>query len=329
MSILEQLKQKARADKKRILLPEATDLRVIQAASTAVKEGIAEVILIGSRDEILKNAGSVDLSGATIIDPRTSEKRQQYSEAFYELRKSKGMTPEKAAALMEDPVYFGMMMVKENDADGLVSGAIHSTADTLRPALQIVKTAPGSKLVSTFFIMSIPDCEYGDKGTLLFADCALNESPNAEQLSEIAIATATSMKQMLGITPSVAMLSYSTMGSAHSEHTEKVVQATALAKQKAPDILIDGEMQLDAALVQRVASLKAPQSKVAGAANVLIFPDLNAGNIGYKLVERLAKGEAYGPVTQGLARPINDLSRGCKAEDIVAVIAITAVQAQA
>lgn len=329
MSVLEQLKQKARADKKRILLPEATDLRVIQAASMAIKEGIAEVIVIGSRDEILKNAGSVGLSGATIIDPRTSEKRQQYSEAFYELRKSKGMTPERAATLMEDPVYFGMMMVKENDADGLVSGAIHSTADTLRPALQIVKTAPGAKLVSTFFIMSIPDCEYGDNGTLLFADCALNESPNAEQLSEIAIATATSMKQMLGITPSVAMLSYSTMGSAHSEHTEKVVQAAALAQQKAPDILIDGEMQLDAALVQRVASLKAPQSKVAGAANVLIFPDLNAGNIGYKLVERLAKAQAYGPVTQGLARPINDLSRGCKAEDIVAVIAITAVQAQA
>ncbi|CUH97284.1 Phosphate acetyltransferase [Propionispora sp. 2/2-37] len=328
MSFMEQMMQRAKVNKQKIVLPEAGDLRVLKAASEVAAKDIADVILVGSKSEILRAAGNIDLSGVTIIDSETAEKHEEYSMAFYELRKSKGMTLEKARQLIKDPVYYGMMMMKQNDADGLVSGAIHSTADTLRPALQIIKTAPASKLVSTFFVMVIPDCEYGQDGILLFSDCALNENPDAEQLSEIAIASAQTMQQLLGITPVVAMLSYSTFGSARSALTEKVVQATSLAKQKAPGLRLDGELQVDAALVERVARLKAPQSSVAGAANVLIFPDLNAGNIGYKLTERLAKAQAYGPVTQGLAKPINDLSRGCKAEDIVGVVAITAVQAQ-
>ena len=328
MNLIEQMKQKAKSNKKRIVLPEATDLRVLQAASTALREGLAELILIGNKAEILRVAGDLDLSGATIIDSETAAKHAEYSETFYELRKAKGMTLEKAEKLIKDPVYFGMMMLKKGDADGLISGAVHSTADTLRPALQIVKTAPNAKMVSTFFAMDIPNCEYGQNGILLFSDCALNENPNAEDLSEIAIASAASMQSLLGIKPIVAMLSYSTFGSAKSELVDKVHEATRLAKEKAPQLLLDGEMQLDAALVKRVADLKAPNSNVAGKANVLIFPDINAGNIGYKLTERLAKAQAYGPITQGLAKPINDLSRGCKAEDIVGVIAITAVQAQ-
>lgn len=329
MSFLDEMKQKARASKKKIVLPEGTDLRVLTAASVAAKEGLAEVILVGNKEDILKAAGDIDLSQVTIVDVTTAAKKEEYIESFYELRKSKGLTKEQAREFMKDPVYFGNMMIKMNDADGLVSGAIHSTADTLRPALQIIKTAPGTSLVSSFFIMVIPDCEYGQNGVFLFSDCGLNENPNADQLSEIAISSAHTMKNLLGITPIVAMLSYSTFGSANSELTRKVVQATALAKQKAPDLLIDGEMQVDAALVATTAKLKAPNSTVAGQANVLIFPDLNAGNIGYKLTERLAKAQAYGPVTQGLAKPINDLSRGCKAEDIIGVIAMTAVQAQA
>ena len=328
MNLIEQMKEKAKANKKRIVLPEASDLRVIQAASAALHEGLADLILIGNKAEILRLAGDLDLSGATIIDPETADKRTEYSATFYELRKAKGMTLEKAEKLMKDPVYFGMMMLKLGDADGLVSGAVHSTADTLRPALQIVKTAPDAKMVSSFFAMDVPNCEYGENGILLFSDCALNENPNADQLSEIAIASAATMKNLLGFEPIVAMLSYSTFGSAKSDLTEKVIEATRLAKEKAPNLRLDGEMQLDAALVKRVADLKAPNSSVAGKANVLIFPDINAGNIGYKLTERLAKAQAYGPITQGLAKPINDLSRGCKAEDIVGVIAITAVQAQ-
>lgn len=329
MSFLDEMKQKARSNKKKIVLPEGTDLRVLTAASVAAKEELAEVILVGNKADILKAAGEIDLSQVTIIDVLTDEKKEEYIESFYELRKTKGITKEQARELMKDPVYFGNMMIKSNDADGLVSGAIHSTADTLRPALQIIKTAPGTSLVSSFFIMVIPNCEYGQDGVFLFSDCGLNENPNAEQLSEIAISSAHTMKNLLGITPIVAMLSYSTYGSANSELTQKVVQATALAKQKAPDLQIDGELQVDAALVASTAKRKAPNSTVAGHANVLIFPDLNAGNIGYKLTERLAKAQAYGPVTQGLAKPINDLSRGCKAEDIIGVIAMTAVQAQA
>lgn len=328
MSFIEQMKQKAKLNQKTIVLPESTDLRVLTAASEAAREGLARVVLTGRKTEILQAAGDIDLSQVTIIDVAESDKLEDYSQAFYELRKSKGMTIEKARELLLDPVYFGMMMVKLSDADGLISGAVHSTADTLRPALQIIKTAPGTSLVSSFFVMAIPDCAYGADGVLLFSDCGLNENPNAEQLSDIAISSAHTMKNLLGITPVVALLSYSTYGSAKSEMTEKVVKATALAKQKAPELEIDGELQVDAALVERTARLKAPGSSVAGRANVLIFPDLNTGNIGYKLVERLGKAQAYGPITQGLAKPINDLSRGCKAEDIVGVIAITAIQAQ-
>lgn len=329
MGFIDEMKEKAKRSKKKIVLPEGTDLRVLTAASIAAQEGLAEIILTGSKEEILKAANGLDLSQVTIIDVEKSEKQEEYAQSFYELRRSKGITIEQAREIVKDPVYFGNMMIKHNDADGLVSGAIHSTADTLRPALQIIKTAPGTNLVSSFFIMVIPDCEYGQDGVFLFSDCGLNENPTAEQLADIAVSSANSMKALLGITPIVAMLSYSTYGSAKSELTQKVVEATALAKQKAPDLLLDGEMQVDAALVAATAKLKAPGSKVAGKANVLIFPDLNAGNIGYKLTERLAKAQAYGPVTQGLAKPINDLSRGCKAEDIIGVIAMTAVQAQA
>ncbi len=229
---------------------------------------------------------------------------------------------------MKDETYFGMMMVKQNEADGLVSGAIHSTSDTLRPALQILKTAPGTKLVSAFFVMVVPDCEYGENGTFIFGDSGLNENPNAEQLAEIAISSSKSFEQLVGEQAKVAMLSYSTYGSAHSASTEKVIEATKLVKEKAPNLLVDGEMQLDAAIIPEIAASKAPGSPVQGKANTLIFPDLDAGNIGYKLVQRLAKAEAYGPLCQGIAKPVNDLSRGCSAEDIVGVVAITAVQAQ-
>ena len=247
---------------------------------------------------------------------------------IYELRKEKGMTIEKAKELLLDSVYFGMMMVKMEEADGLVSGAIHSSSDTLRPALQILKTAPGTKLVSAFFLMVVPNCGYGENGTFIFGDSGLNENPDSDKLSEIAISSAKSFEQLTEKTAKVAMLSYSTMGSAHSELTEKVVEATKLVKQKAPDLLVDGELQLDSAIIPEVAKSKAPESEIAGKANVLIFPDLNAGNIGYKLVQRLAKAEAYGPLCQGIAKPVNDLSRGCSAKDILGVIAITCVQAQ-
>jgi phosphate acetyltransferase len=273
-------------------------------------------------------AKGLDLSGIKIEDPLKSDKTEEYSRIFYELRKSKGISLEQASEIMKNPLYFGVMMVKNGDADGMVAGAANSTADTLRPALQILKTAPGTKLVSAFFVMVVPDCEYGKDGTFIYADCGLVENPDAEQLSEIAIASAKSFKTLVQEEPKVAMLSYSSYGSAKSELTEKVITATKLAKEKAPDVAIDGELQGDAALVPAIAKTKAPESNVAGKANVLIFPDLNCGNIAYKLTERLAKAEAYGPITQGIAKPVNDLSRGCSAEDIVGVVAITAIQAQ-
>lgn len=326
MSFFETIKQRAKANKKRIVLPEGTDSRVAKAAKMILDEGIAEIILVGNKEEILKSAGDADISKAIFADPLKSEKFDFYADTLYEMRKSKGLSLDQARDLLRDPVYFGTMMVKQGEADGLVSGAIHSTADTLRPALQIIKTAPNCKLVSSFFIMIVPDCQYGENGLFLYSDCGLNENPDADQLSEIAISSANTMKNLLGITPKVAMLSYSTYGSAQSELTKKVVQAAILANQKAPDILIDGEMQVDAAMISSVAKSKAPGSNVAGTANILIFPDLNSGNIAYKITERLAKAEAYGPITQGLAKPVNDLSRGCKAEDIVGVVAITAIQ---
>lgn len=330
MSFIEEMKNKARKDLKTIVLPEATDQRVLEAASIILKEKFANVILVGDENQIfnIANENGLDVSKATIINPNKSSKYEGYVEAFYELRKLKGVDINKAKEMIKDPVYFGMMMVKMGDCDGLVSGAIHSTSDTLRPALQILKTAPNTKLVSAFFLMVVPNCEYGENGTFVFSDCGLNPNPNSEELSEIAISSAKSFEQLVGKTSRVGMLSFSTYGSAKSESTEKVVEATKLVKEKMPDLLIDGELQLDAAIIPEVAKSKAPGSKVAGSANTLIFPNLDAGNIGYKLTQRLAKAEAYGPLCQGIAKPVNDLSRGCSANDIVGVVAITAVQAQ-
>lgn len=330
MSFINDIKQRAKQDIKTIILPESNDLRVIKATEQVLKEGYSDIILIGNKEEIkkLSQENNIDISKAKIVDPLKSDKFSEYAERFYELRKAKGMTLDKAKEIMKDNVYFGMMMVKQGDGDGLVSGACHSTADTLRPALQILKTAPGTKLVSAFFLMVVPNCEYGEKGAFVFGDCGLNEYPDPEALSEIAISSSKSFKQLVGKEPKVAMLSYSSYGSAHSPLTDKVVEATKLLKEKMPDLIADGELQLDAAIIPEIAASKAPGSQLKGEANTLIFPDLDAGNIGYKLVQRFAKAEAYGPLCQGIARPVNDLSRGCSAEDIAGVVAITAVQAQ-
>ncbi len=302
MSFIDTIKERAKQDLKTIVLPESEDIRTYKAAEQVLKEGFAKVIIIGSEEEVAK---------------------------FAELRAKKGMTVEKAREIMLNQyTYYGVMMVKMGDADGLVSGACHSTADTLRPSLQILKTAPGTKLVSSFFLMNVPNCEFGNNGTFVFSDCGLNQNPNAEELAAIAKSSADSYRALTGDEPKVAMLSYSTMGSAKHDDVTKVEEATRIAKEENPDLALDGTLQLDAAIVPSVGEFKAPGSKVAGHANTLIFPNLDAGNIGYKLVQRLAKAEAYGPMTQGIAAPVNDLSRGCSAEDIVGVIAITAVQAQ-
>ena len=330
MSFIDQIKQRAKQEIKTIVLPEATDVRILEAAEIVKNEGYAKVILVGNEEEVRQIAQEkgIDIGDTKIIDPAKSEKLDEYANLLYELRKAKGMTEEQAHQLVLDPVYYGMMMVKQSEADGLVSGAAHSTADTLRPALQILKTAPGTKLVSAFFVMVVPDCEYGANGTFVFADSGLNEEPNPEALSEIAISSSKSFEQLVGEQAKVAMLSYSTYGSAHSASTEKVIEATRLVKEKAPELLVDGELQLDAAIIPEVAASKAKESPLKGNANVLVFPDLGAGNIGYKLVQRLAKAEAYGPLCQGIAKPVNDLSRGCSAKDVAGVVAITAVQAQ-
>ena len=331
MAFIDEIKNRARQDIKTIVLPESNDDRTLNATEEVLKQGFAKIILIGNRDSILTRAQELNLNklkDAEIVDPNTSERYNEFVNKFYELRKNKGMTEEKAKEFMHDYTYFGMMMVKEGYADGLVSGAIHSTSDTLRPALQILKTAPGTKLVSAFFMMIVPNCEYGENGVFLFSDSGLNENPDSEALSEIAISSSKSFKLLTGKESKIAMLSYSTHGSAKSELTEKVINATNLVKEKAPELLVDGELQLDAAIIPEVAEYKAKGSPLKGQANVLIFPDLNAGNIGYKLVQRLAKAEAYGPLCQGIARPVNDLSRGCSSKDIEGVIAITAVQAQ-
>ncbi|NLD50888.1 MAG: phosphate acetyltransferase [Clostridiaceae bacterium] len=328
MGFLEQIIERAKKDIKTIVLPESTDIRVVKAASMIAGQGIAKVVLVGKENEIKKLAGNLDLSGVKIEDPDNFESIDDYANTLYELRKNKGMTIDKAREAIKDPLYFGVMMVKKGQADGMVAGAINSTANTLRPALQILKTAPGTKLVSAFFVMVVPDCEYGHNGTFIYSDAGLVENPNADELSEIAIASAKTFKTLVEAEPQVAMLSYSTYGSAKSELTQKVIEATKLAKEKAPELALDGELQADAALVPMIGKSKAPGSNVAGKANVLVFPDLNCGNIAYKLTERLAKAEAYGPVTQGIAKPVNDLSRGCSAEDIVGVAAITCVQAQ-
>ena len=330
MSFIEEIKQRAKTQIKTIVLPEATDIRILKAAETVKQEGYAKTILIGDEEQVRKIAkqNTIDIEGIKIIDPLKSERTQEYAQKLFELRKAKGLTEEQAQKLVLDPVYFGMMMVKNEDADGLVSGACHSTSDTLRPALQILKTAPNTKLVSAFFVIVVPNCEYGSNGTFIFADSGLNEEPNSDALSEIAISSSKSFEQLVGEKAKVAMLSYSTYGSAHSASTEKVIEATKLVREKAPEILVDGELQLDAAIIPEVAKFKAKGSPLKGEANVLVFPDLGAGNIGYKLAQRLAKAEAYGPLCQGIAKPVNDLSRGCSASDVAGVIAITAVQAQ-
>lgn len=329
MSFIDTIKEKAKKLNKTIVLPEGHDIRVIEAARKITDEGFAKVVLIGERSKLEEIAGNINLSDIDIINPVEYAKFDEYVNEFYELRKAKGMTLEKANEVLKDNIYFGTMMVKMGDADGLVAGSICSTADTLRPSLQILKTAPGVKLVSSFFIMNVPNCELGENGMFLFSDCGLNVNPNEDELSEIAISSAKSWNALTGSDARIAMLSYSTMGSAPlTEMTSKVINATKLVKEKAPELKVDGEMQLDASIVPTVGMQKAPNSDVAGKANVLIFPDLNAGNIGYKLVQRLAKAEAYGPITQGIAKPVNDLSRGCSADDIVGVVAITAVQAE-
>ena len=329
MTFIEELKNKAKQNIKTIILTESEDKRVLKAAQKVKEEGFAKIILIGNEQDANKLAkeNNIDISGIPVINPETSEKYDEYVNDFYELRKAKGMTMDKAKEMLKDNMYFGTMMVKKGDADGLVSGACHSTANTLRPALQILKTAPGTKLVSAFFLMVVPNCQYGENGIFVFGDSGLVENPTPEELSEIAISSSKSFKQLTGKEPKVAMLSYSTYGSAHSELTEKVIEGTKLLKEKMPDLICDGELQLDAAIIPEIAASKAPGSPVQGQANTLIFPNLDAGNIGYKLVQRLAKAEAYGPLCQGIAKPVNDLSRGCNSDDIVGVVAITAVQA--
>lgn len=327
MSFIETIKEKAKQNKKRIVLPETMDERVLKAAEIAIKEELADVILIGDREEITSK--SEILKQATIINPKTSELTVSYIEKLVELRKEKGMTKDQATCLLlEDYMYYACMLVLDKKADGVVSGACHSTANTLRPALQIIKTEPNTKLVSSFFLMIVPDCIYGENGTFVFSDCGLEQNPTAEKLAAIAGSSAKSFEMMTEKTPYVAMLSHSTKGSAKHGDVDKVVEATSIAKEIYPQYHIDGELQLDAAIIPEVALSKAKDSQVAGHANVLVFPDLDSGNIGYKLVQRLAKAEAYGPLTQGMNAPINDLSRGCSTEDIVGVIAITAVQAQ-
>ena len=326
MSYIDMIKERARLDKKTIVLPESNDKRTLLAAARIVEEGIADIIMIGDEEKIMDGAGwlEVDLSKVTVVNPKTTPKLDDYVNLLYETRKAKGMTPEKAREiLLNDYLTFGIVMVKANHADGMVAGACHSTADTLRPALQILKTAPGVKLVSAFFVMDTVFKDQGENGTFLFADCGLNQ-----ELAAIADTSSRSFKSLIGPKPVIAMLSHSTKGSAKHALVDKVVEATRIAHEEYPHLTLDGELQLDAALVPSVAKSKAPGSPVNGHANVLIFPNLDAGNIGYKLVQRLGGAEAYGPMLQGIAKPVNDLSRGCSWQDIVGVVALTAVQAQ-
>jgi phosphate acetyltransferase len=327
--IIDKIKKRAKEDKKTIVLPETMDRRTLEATAIILKEDLANIILIGEEKEINKLKDNLDISKAKIIDPNTSSYTDTFINELYELRKEKGLTKEEAKnLLLTDYMYFACMLVKLGYADGAVSGACHSTSNTLRPALQILKTKPGVKLVSAFFLMVVPNCEYGAKGTFLFADSGLEQNPDPVKLATIAGTSAESFKILVEEEPKVAMLSHSTKGSAKHSDVDKVVEATRIAKEQYPEYKIDGELQLDAAIVPSVALSKAKDSEVAGKANVLIFPDLDAGNIGYKLVQRLAKAEAYGPICQGILKPVNDLSRGCSSDDIVGVVAITAVQAQ-
>lgn len=334
MSLLDEIKAKAAARKKTIVLCEGEDKRVIEAAAQITKEGIAKIVLIGNEVECKKVAPEVNLKGITLVDPLTSDKTAVYAKMLYEARKAKGMTEEQAAEQAKDRTMFGALMLKAGDVDGYVSGACHSTANTLRPGLQVVKTAPGIKTVSSCFIMIAPDNKnpYNPDGVAVFADCAINIEPTAEQLADIAVSSAKTAKAIAGIEPRVAMLSFSTKGSGNddkfTQSVPKVQQATELAKAMTPELALDGEFQFDAAVAPEVGQLKAPGSKVAGHANVFVFPNINAGNIGYKIAQRFGGYMAIGPVCQGFAKPLNDLSRGCNVEDIVATVAVTALQAE-
>lgn len=330
MDFIEGLKAKAREGKARIVLPEGLEERTLKAADVILAEGFAEIILIGNPDDIKKSATTFNLRNidkAKIVDPDNHEKLEAYTQFLYELRKNKGLTMEQAARLVRDPLYLGPLMIKNGDADGEVSGAENATGDVLRPAFQIVKTLPGISVVSGAFIMILKDKEFGDNGIMIFADCAVNPDPDALQLAEIAVSSAITAKSIAGIDPRVSLLSFSTKGSAKHALVDKVVEATEKAKAMRPDLMIDGELQADASIIEAIGKKKAPGSKIAGKANVLVFPDLQSGNICYKLVQRLAHAEAIGPILQGMAAPINDLSRGCSVSDIVNLVAITCNQA--
>lgn len=329
MNLIDEIIARAKADKQRIVLPEGTEKRTLEAADQLVHDGVAEIILIGNPQEIntlSHEIGLKNIEKATIIDPKNHDKKQVYTDLLVELRKSKGMTPEKAAVLAEDPLYLACLMIKNGDADGEIAGAQNTTGDVLRPALQIIKTSPGVSVVSGAFIMFTQTPQYGENGTLIFADCAVMPNPTAQELASIAIASAQTAKSIVDVEPRVAMLSFSTKGSAQHEMIDKVTEATRIAKEIAPDLLIDGELQADAALVPSVGASKAPGSLIAGKANVLVFPTLESGNIGYKLVQRLGNAEAVGPILQGMAAPVNDLSRGCSVDDIYKMVAIAANQ---
>ena len=331
MSLIEQIVARAKSNKQRIVLPESLEERTITAADRALADGLAEIILIGNKEEILAYAeklGLKNIGKATIIDPATSEKTAEYAKLLYELRKNKGMTPEQAAKTVLDPLYFGCLIIKSGDADGQISGALSTTGETLRPALQIIKCSPGITCVSGAMLMLTQAPEYGENGVLVIGDVAVTPAPDAGQLAQIAVCTARTAKSVAGFAdPRVAMLSFSTKGSAKHEVVDKVVEATALAKELDPSLKIDGELQADAALVPSVGKKKAPGSEIAGSANVLVFPNLEVGNIAYKLIQRLGHAEAIGPILQGIAKPVNDLSRGCSVEDVYNLIAITACQA--